>query len=289
MTRNGFAAALLLGAALALGGAADRQRIVGGATAGDAAVVQMVVDGALRCSGSLIGPSTVLTAAHCAVPVGQESSVTVQVEPAGDAGRVGLEIEAQYANPQWTYGKRGHDQLLLRLKRPVPEVEPLSLYSGTFTREDVGRDLRVLGFGSTQGSPALGAGVRRDVVLVIRQVLPLELEAGAAGRHACAGDSGGPALLRAEADGREYLAATVSQGDRQCVGSGFFSRVDVDAPWIVSTASAWDSVAVGPATSDGGSPGSCAGAGPGELLGALLGLRSRRGRRLAPRSEVELR
>ncbi|MHB8875299.1 MAG: YfcE family phosphodiesterase [Myxococcaceae bacterium] len=262
--------------------AARKQAIVGGVVdTQDAAVVKLNFRGKPECSGSLIGPWTVLTAAHCSVPAGTTSLLSVQIEPGGGAAPLSREVVAQHFHPQWDPRVGAHDLVLLQLNDAVQLVKPLLLYPRPLTVEDVGREVRVVGYGATEGGSPTGIGTRREVTLSIRQLLRFEIEAGATGKQACAGDSGGPALMRIREEGPEYLAATVSDGDRSCQTTGFYARVDIDAEWIASTASAWDSVAscsppdpdcpgaVDPGIGEPPPSGSCDCAAPGGLLGLL--------------------
>jgi hypothetical protein len=221
--------------------AATSRFIVGGAEApNDVAVVLLSLDEVPLCSGSLLGERTVLTAAHCVLGPDLFPLASIQVNDGGGTRR--HQVEAQHVHPEFDESSGAHDLMLLQLETKVAGARPLELYPRPLTSEDVGRDLRVVGYGATEGGTVTGLGTRREVTLLVRQLRAFDLEAGATGKQACVGDSGGPALLRVRADGPEYVAATVSGGADGCLSTGYYTRVDLDTSWIVSTAAAWEVV-----------------------------------------------
>jgi uncharacterized protein (TIGR03382 family) len=216
--------------------AGQPQPIVGGEPApNDGAVVSLRVNGVSRCSGVLIGPRTVLTAAHCRSLFAGDAEVVVFVEP----GQLTRQVVAGHPHPLWRERLPPHDLMLLELAEPVPGVTVVPLHSRTLSASDVGRALRVVGWGVSE--PGEGNGTRRQVTVPLRQLLPYQLEAGTAGMQACLGDSGGPVLIGE--GGVEAVAGIVSGGGPACDASSFHARVDIDTAWIAETSAAWDAVA----------------------------------------------
>jgi secreted trypsin-like serine protease len=66
---------------------------VGGtADTADPAVVGIAVNGRAGCTGTLIAPQTVITAAHCFQGVGSQTPVAVWFAPASATGGLGAAI-----------------------------------------------------------------------------------------------------------------------------------------------------------------------------------------------------
>lgn len=209
------------------------QRVVGGTDApGDAAVVALVArrtrctgeELTLLCSGALIAPDVVLTAAHCLNVFGPEGPYEVFFgaellpEPRGRFVRVTRAVR----HPDYVPQTHAHDAALLRLATPVPET-PLRLAEPSGFTLAPGLAARVLGFGETKDALA-PAGRRRQGMLTVTEVRPSAFLAGPAPAMSCVGDSGGPVLV---SDGAgEVLAGITASGDVACRKEAFNVRVD---------------------------------------------------------------
>lgn len=195
--------------------------IIGGQAGGPDFVVALEAQaGLVHCSGALVAPSTVLTAAHCLSV--EARTLSVVVAPTLDPGPRVTVVEA-VLHPS-------EDLALVRLESAVMGVRfPTS--SAPLRASDLGARVHVSGFGVSD----LGSGARREVVNALIDV-GTQLQLSAEGGQACSGDSGGPAWV-ASAEG-PALVGVVSRGDVACRQGTFLARVDV--AWLRRTMARWE-------------------------------------------------
>ena len=184
------------------------------------------------CSGTLVSPVHVATAAHCAVGIeSQDGRFSVEGTT--------YETRAIHVHPRYNDFTLDNDIAIFHLERPVSQVVPSPIFRGV---PRVGQLLTLVGYGAggTGESGHNGDfGTKRVGVTPIdgveESLITWRFD-DATESNTAPGDSGGAAFLTV--DSQYYLAGITSGGDRWDAGFGdnsFDTRVDSFADWIDQT------------------------------------------------------
>jgi V8-like Glu-specific endopeptidase len=197
------------------------------------------------CTGTLVSPTVVHTAAHCLVDHGH-----TLVDPSTIFFAVGDDIAAPVhvfaissvaVNPLYdrsvTYDM-GVAVLAESSLDVLPSARPLPLNRAPLDPSLVGQIVQNVGYGATHitWDNTLRWWTAEEVVDLVPE------EFAVYGNHwssVCFGDSGGPSLY---AFGGQAVAVigTVSYGDASCIDYDHFSRADVNAPFLDTFIAGWD-------------------------------------------------
>lgn len=187
----------------------------------------LLMGGQFSCTGTLIGPHTVLTAAHCVQM--DVTQLTFGFGVADSQLDFEVPIVSGVAHPQYDAQQLMNDVAVVQLASDVPYA-PIPLNT---SMDDtwIGKPVTLVGFGVTDGPSQTGGGTKREVDVTIDSLEPTKLQYTTTnGKSACNGDSGGPAF--ADVNGQLGVAGITSYGDQACQQFGVYTRVDAYLDFI---------------------------------------------------------
>jgi trypsin len=228
--------------------------------------VVILRDGLLYCGGVILTPNIVLTAQHCIAEIAEDSfslAVVAGVTDLNDfsSHRQQSNVQDVVAYPNYLTFELGKDVALLVLRYPIhlDGVRTSTIGRLTVKQENAGL-LKPTALVDRQNpekwaTTALvsGWGDTLDVETTILQEVSVpivsnndatelygqkitndQLAAGAGGRDACFGDSGGPLTVPGEKPQQQLLAGLVSWGKGCAIARypGLYSRVSSFNAWI---------------------------------------------------------
>ena len=190
---------------------------------------------AVTCTGVLVAPRVVLSAAHCVTGIGARGVLEVVFGPSVASRTREIVVQSYEVDGAYDPTTGDGDLATLLLAEDAP-VAPIALPTATFDQLGSGAALRAVGYG-VSGATAADPGTKRDGTLALAAVRAASFDAMPSPAMTCEADSGGPVFGMFGSD--EQLAGVTSRGDAACAASAVNARVDVAlAPFVQPQADA---------------------------------------------------
>ncbi|MEZ4319652.1 MAG: trypsin-like serine protease [Myxococcota bacterium] len=216
------------------------QIVNGSPEPGFPSVVSLGVGPIHVCTGSVIAPRVVLSAAHCSGDLPLEAIVQFGSATFGPdiyEPEHSIRLASAVVHPDYVPLENGitngeYDFAVAVLAEDAP-VEAVFFRTEPLGPDDIGKKVRSVGYGIDETGE--GSGHKRSAELTVSdfdEQFLISRSSDNEGANICSGDSGGPQYAT-EADGRLVQWSVHSWADIQCEIVSGSTRTDVAADWIL--------------------------------------------------------
>jgi V8-like Glu-specific endopeptidase len=175
----------------------------------------------LLCTGTLIAPRLVVTAAHCLrrhPPAGLDVVFGDSVDGAP------VRVATGIVHPGFNETTHANDLALLFLAEEAPSgILPATIRTAPLDGSLMATPVRWVGYGAPRGRSG-ETGTKREATALVLDIREDEVRYGAIDLMSCGGDSGGP--LFAASGNFEELIGVTTWGDPGCKRFGVAVRID---------------------------------------------------------------
>jgi internalin A len=203
--------------------------------------IKLSDNGKSFCTGSLVKPNLVITAAHCLagrMDEWLEDNGAVLVGNAVDGEYIAsYRVKSAIFNPEFNrvLAQDSGDYAYLLLEENVPakiaKVIPAITKAELEANIKVGTEVEIVGFGKREDD---SSGIKYKAKTVVTDIIETELLIGGDGIDTCTGDSGGPVYVKLKSGEYRVLGVTSrsSSYTKSCGAGGFYVKANVVMDWV---------------------------------------------------------
>lgn len=201
------------------------------------AIVAERNEGQALCTGTIVSPDVILTAAHCVDGSPQRLHIVFNVTVSKTNAKNIRDADKVMQHPNWNHHMPSGegDLALIHFKGDLPEgYKPVKLADENLKLK-MGEKVLMIGYGVTNGDSETGSGkLRQTTSEIIERHSPTEIITDGQKSSVCFGDSGGPAFIKS---GKEYVQWGVASSvtNKSCDEASIHTEVMKYEQWIHSS------------------------------------------------------